>query len=392
MTGKPRSSAARAKSVAARKATAAKATAAKAAAAKEAVAEEAAEEVEAIESVPTEPTEPTEVPAKETPARPTPAKATPAKATPARVTTARTGPAKAAKLTARQRAEQSRQARERAARRARRVRTAWWVIAAAPVIIVLLLVIMMSIPDSGGDGDSAPTALSPAAVAALTPDPSILDLVGRGEGVRPPDALEGQPALTDGEKPLVLYVGAEYCPFCASQRWPLVIALSRFGTFTGLTASHSASDDVFPDTSTVSFYGSTYTSQYLSFQGVELNTNERQGRSYAPLQELTPEQEAVMRVYNAPPYQEQAGSIPFVDFGNRFIQTGSAYGAELLADLTHDQIAAEITDNPTGPVAQAILGSANAFTAMICEMTGGEPGDVCTSQAATAYQQEVGGA
>jgi hypothetical protein len=64
----------------------------------------------------------------------------------------------------------------------------------------------------------------------------------------------------------------------------------------------------------------------------------------------------------------------------------------MFAGRSHSEIAAEITDNPSGDIAQAILGSANAFTAMMCQLTDGQPGDVCTSAAATAYQQEVGGA
>ncbi len=38
-------------------------------------------------------------------------------------------------------------------------------------------------------------------------------------------------------------MGAEYCPFCAAQRWAMVNAFSRFGTFTGLTTTHSSSTD-----------------------------------------------------------------------------------------------------------------------------------------------------
>jgi hypothetical protein len=64
--------------------------------------------------------------------------------------------------------------------------------------------------------------------------------------------------LTAG-KPLVVYIGAEYCPFCAAQRWPLVVALSRFGTFSGLSVTRSASEDVFPDTATLSFHSASYT-------------------------------------------------------------------------------------------------------------------------------------
>ena len=34
--------------------------------------------------------------------------------------------------------------------------------------------------------------------------------------------------------PEILYMGAEYCPYCAAQRWSTIIALSRFGKFSGL--------------------------------------------------------------------------------------------------------------------------------------------------------------
>ena len=78
-------------------------------------------------------------------------------------------------------------------------------------------------------------------------------------------------------KPELLYIGAEYCPFCAAQRWAMVAALSRFGTFSNLSLTHSASADVYPDTPTFSFYQSTYSSKYLTFTSVETNTNEPSG-------------------------------------------------------------------------------------------------------------------
>ncbi len=41
-----------------------------------------------------------------------------------------------------------------------------------------------------------------------------------------------RPAAADRRgKPEVLFVGAEFCPFCAAERWPLIVALSRFGHF-----------------------------------------------------------------------------------------------------------------------------------------------------------------
>jgi hypothetical protein len=88
--------------------------------------------------------------------------------------------------------------------------------------------------------------------------------------------------LTANGKPLVVYVGAEYCPYCAAERWAAVIALSRFGTFSGLGQTHSSSTDVYPNTATLSFHGASYTSQYLQFQGVETQSNQPQGTGYAP--------------------------------------------------------------------------------------------------------------
>jgi hypothetical protein len=301
---------------------------------------------------------------------------------------------KSAKTTARQRAEQARLVRERAAARARRVRTAWWAIAAAPAFVVLLLIIKVATPGPGGGSTAVANSgpLSATTQAGLAPGASTLDTAGRGQNVTFPRKVDGQPALTQDNKPKVLYVGAEYCPFCASQRWPLTIALSRFGTFTGLTNTHSGSQDVFPNTPTVSFHGATYTSQFLVFNGVELNTNQRQGNGYAPLDTLTPDQAQLVNTYDAPPYTDQAGAVPFVDFGNQFLQTGASYSPQLLAGLTQDQVASAILNDPSGQVAQAILGAANAFTGILCKLTGGQPGDVCTSAAAKAYQKEVGGA
>ncbi len=86
-------------------------------------------------------------------------------------------------------------------------------------------------------------------------------------------------ALTSGGKPEVLYLGGEYCPYCAAQRWAMVNALSRFGTFSGLTTTHSSSTDVDPNTPTWTFYKSTYTSNYLVFTPVEEYTNYRIGNT-----------------------------------------------------------------------------------------------------------------
>ena len=45
--------------------------------------------------------------------------------------------------------------------------------------------------------------------------------------------VTGSPLTAKG-RPEVLCVGTEYCPYCAAQSWALIVALSRFGMFTGL--------------------------------------------------------------------------------------------------------------------------------------------------------------
>ena len=91
-----------------------------------------------------------------------------------------------------------------------------------------------------------------------------------GTAVSPPTVLKGQPPLTlDGKSPSMLYYGAEYCPYCAAERWAMTAALSRFGTFTGLKITASSHTDVFPETHTFSYDGATYTSPYIHFFPIE---------------------------------------------------------------------------------------------------------------------------
>jgi len=111
-----------------------------------------------------------------------------------------------------------------------------------------------STASAGGPGT---TALSPGVVAAFSVPAAALDTVGSPSSVVAPSRTGTSSILraADG-KPVVIYVGAEYCPYCAAERWGIAVALSRFGTLSNLSATHSASNDIYPDTQTLSFYGS----------------------------------------------------------------------------------------------------------------------------------------
>jgi len=174
-------------------------------------------------------------------------------------------------------------------------------------------------------------------------------------------------ALTSGGKPEMLYIGAEFCPFCGAERWGMAIALSRFGTFTTpLRGIHSSSTDVDPSTPTLTFYKSGYTSKYLVFTPVENETVTK-----ALLQTPTASQQALWDKYNK-------GYYPFVDFGNQYVIKLPSYDPGVLANMTWAQVAAALHD-PSSPVAQGADGTANLITAAICKMTKGQPGDVCTA-------------
>ncbi len=166
----------------------------------------------------------------------------------------------------------------------------------------------------------------------------------------------------------MLYVGAEYCPFCAVERWPLIAALSRFGTFTGLTPTTSSSNDAHPDTPTFSFKDSTYTSDHVSFEAVE--TQDREGQ---PLQPLEGENATLFKKFNP------GGGIPWIDYGGTNATNGATVDANAYDGKTYDQIMAGILDS-SSDLGKTVQPAINMITAQICDQTNGQPSNVCTSQ------------
>ncbi|MDQ1641578.1 MAG: hypothetical protein QOJ90_929 [Actinomycetota bacterium] len=292
---------------------------------------------------------------------------------------------------ARERVAAMRAEEARAARR-RRVLLAGGAVGAVVVLLVGLVIAKAAGLGSGGDngttqattGSSAAASASAAVIRAVTGVPSsVLDTVGAGDAQVVPRKIDA-PALTAGGKPKVLYIGAEYCPFCAAQRWPVVVALSRFGTWTGLGQTTSATRDVYPDTATLSFHGATYRSDYLAFTGVETTGRDQVNGQYAPLDALSAADQKIFYTYNRPPYTAgSSGGIPFLDVGGRYVLSGASLSPKLLAGKSHEQIAAALAD-PTSPIAKAVDGSANVLTAALCELTGGKPAPVCTAAGVAA--------
>ncbi len=274
--------------------------------------------------------------------------------------------------------QQALAARQAQATRARRRRLLLTV--GLPVLVVILVVVgfvivkaskspaAVAATPSGTAGSALETLL--ASIPAAT-----FDDVGAGVGVKAAAKVSGAALIANG-KPRVLYVGAEYCPYCAGERWVVVAALSRFGTFHNLGTTSSAAADVYPSTATVSFHGATYTSSLLSFTGVEEATNivNSSGTGYTALDTLSAADQKINATYNS------KGSIPFVDFGNRFVIVGASYDVGLLQGLDQAQIAAALAD-PNTAVAKNVLGVANMMTAALCQLTNGQPAAICSSRA-----------
>jgi hypothetical protein len=279
------------------------------------------------------------------------------------------------------------------------------------LVVVIVVVAFVLVKLNSGGGTAAPSSDGPTgtALTAVVNDvtnvpTSVTDKVGAG-GVPAGMFVDGSTAssmqtaanlgsyfatvngtpLTENGKPEVLFIGSEYCPYCAAQRWAMVNAFSRFGTFTGLTTTHSSSSDSYPNTPTVTFYGSTYKSNYISFTSVEEQHNYRIGNSssssvaYAPLQTPTAAEQALQVKYDPGPTSEPGQSIPFIDFGNKYVQVGnlSPLDPPLLAGLSWATVATDM-NKPSSSVGTAEIGNANYETAAICELTGNKPATACT--------------
>ena len=294
---------------------------------------------------------------------------------------------------------QARIAAQRAAHQRAQARNRLLIAGGAIVVVVAVVLALVLVRGSGGgsgqatdSGSPGPTGASLAGlVAQVTSVPAtVLDQVGGGQVTSAPSAITGDPLTSDG-KPEMLYIGAEYCPYCAAERWSMIVALSRFGTFAGLATIRSAARngagtaEPYPNTATWTFANASYTSDYLVFTPVEEFTNvpDPSTGGYTTLQTPTAEQQALLEKYDA----ANNGAIPFIDFGNRYMSDGATYNPGVLQGLTWSQIAADLHD-PTTQVAKSVLGAANYITAALCKLTSDSPATACTA-AVQALQPRI---
>lgn len=184
-----------------------------------------------------------------------------------------------------------------------------------------------------------------------------------GSGIGSITSYNGSP-FTTGGKPIIVYIGAEYCQYCAVTRWGLILALERFGNFSGLEYMNSPQGEY--DLATFTFVHTSYASNYFVFQGYEAADKNGNALSVPPSNYTT--------IWNTENHQ----SFPFVDFGNKYVLTASLItDPRIIQYKNWTQIFTSI--NNGDPLGQEIKQSANLVTAVLCKLTNGAPATVCNT-------------
>lgn len=268
-----------------------------------------------------------------------------------------------------------------------------WV-ALACVVASLVVVVPAAQAATRSDG-SVP---APAQIAQLVTSvpASTLNQVGAGDSRNPITSRsfgisKGNGHFTSDGKPEIATVELAWCPHCAANSWALAVALSRFGTFTGLRevntgtffCKHNQDPCVlnpaqcFPYTHGLSFFGAHYQSRYISFAAIVL-----QDVNGHNLEKPTRREQRSLTTVHL------RGVTPAIDIASAWGFAGSGYDPAVLAHKSWSQIAGSLA-NPHNPIARQIDGLANLFTASICQATKGHPGSVCKSRGVRAAAAAV---
>ncbi|MCL5122449.1 MAG: DUF929 domain-containing protein [Candidatus Marsarchaeota archaeon] len=248
-------------------------------------------------------------------------------------------------------------------------------IAAVVIIAVVLVILNDSSATNAASSSLDNVQLSPQTLSELhtiANNESLANKVGSGTIAGFMTTEKNTTAFITNGTPTFLYIGADFCPYCAEARWGIVIALMRFGNFTKLHYMTSSASDAYPNTPTFTFYNSSYTSSLLNFQEVELTTNKFNSslNTYPALQTPNAVQKKLFSKYDS------GGSIPFVDIANTSVMVGSPIIGGLLTKYAWAQMIADFNDSNSVP-SQNVIGAANLYTANICEATGFKPASVC---------------
>jgi hypothetical protein len=266
------------------------------------------------------------------------------------------------------------------------------------VVAILLLGALVFIRNHTAlDSTGKTETFTPAPASLLTPVTHVPSAIIDAVGVTSPSTTitapraTGNPSLwqepTHGVEalPVVFFYGAEFAPYAATERWPLIVALSRFGSFGQLGLMQSSSTVAFPGVPTFTFWHATYSSDWLSLKTVErYSAQDLTGGGYTVLQAPDTREAASVAAYDTPPI-----TFPLLDIANHYVLVGSSFTPSVFDGLSQAQIAVDLA-TPTSLVTQAVVAAANEITASICAVTGQQPGAVCSGRGVESADQKMG--
>lgn len=171
-----------------------------------------------------------------------------------------------------------------------------------------------------------------------------------------------------GDKSLVYFMGAGFCPFSAAERWAIVKALERFGKWDGLAEDKSAGhDEKYLNIPTFNLAQAKFEGEAVEFMG-----KETADLNFEPLQELDEKDYEIPDIYN--PDQ----MIPFLLVDGQYMQVGAGFTPELIQEMSHDAVRTEL-DNPNSAIGKAMREEIDDISALLCKSTESKDG-VCGTE------------
>ncbi len=201
-------------------------------------------------------------------------------------------------------------------------------------------------------------------------------------------------------KPTVIYLGSITCIFCGENRWPMAMALSRFGSFSYLFKGYSSIGD--GDMPTIywapahynissTVLGDFYSSNYINLIAIEDANPISGGFNLNPLSTM---QQRINQTNNVA-YIDAMNYIistngfsgtPFTVWGAYevggadaviFANNTSKQGTAPLQHMTHADVLNQLA-NPTDQFALSEYAAADLYIAMVCKTLNNTP-SVCTA-------------
>jgi hypothetical protein len=169
-----------------------------------------------------------------------------------------------------------------------------------------------------------------------------------------------------GPKPVLLFIGAQYCPFCGAERWAIVKALGRFGTWSNLAQSNSSSGQSgFDSIPTFDLLSARYRSAYVAFDHKDVADN-----AGTNLQSLSSQEQTLFSKY------DPSGSIPLV-YVDGYAMTGSGFSPAELQGKSFSDVQHRLEQSGSVTYVNDINAEANLLTGFLCKAGGNRPASVC---------------